>query len=177
MGRRYRASSAVSVGRRVVFGTVRAAGRRGNAAVENWFEVFSYGTGEVGAAVLRLSVRAGAEGTYGRVLATGFHKAEPPRVITVFGGGRVVGSLDNIVATNDRHSVKVGQGLPVLDRDLYHDRKGFLTLGTGNAVWVEESGLGDEDRLGIENRGLEEGTQSRVDSGLSLDGEAVNGEL
>ena len=76
MGRGYRVSSAVPVTCRVIFGTVRVARRRGNAAIENWFEVSSLGAGRVGAAVLCHRVRAGAEGTYGRIFATRFHMAK-----------------------------------------------------------------------------------------------------
>ena len=103
-GRRNRAGSAVPVTCRVVFGTVGTSCGRGNAAVEDWFEISPFGAGWVGAAVLCFSVRAGAEGAYSGVLAARFDMAKSPEVITLFGGGRRIASLDNVVATKDRNS-------------------------------------------------------------------------
>ena len=53
-------------------------------------------------------MRAGAEGAYSRVLAARFDVAKSPTVITLFGGGRWVGSLDDIIATKDRDTGEVG---------------------------------------------------------------------
>ena len=62
-------------------------------------------------------------------------------------------------------------------RDLNHDREGFLIMETGGPVWIEEAGFGDEDRLRVKNRGLEEVTQGSVSLRMSLDGQAMDGEL
>ena len=107
-GGRYRAGSALSVACRVVFGTVRASSRRGNTAIEDWFEISPLGAGWVGAAVLSFSMRARAEGAYSGVLAAGFDMAESLAVIALFGGGRGIGSLDDVVAAKDGYSVEVG---------------------------------------------------------------------
>ena len=80
---------------------------RGNAAVENRFEIASFGTCWVGAAVLCLSVRASAEGAYGRVLASQFDLAESQAVIALFRGGRRIVSRDDVIATKDRNSGEV----------------------------------------------------------------------
>ena len=105
--RRYRAGCVVPVACRVVFGTVGATCRRDNAAVEDWFEISPCGAGWVGAAVLCFSVRASAEGAYSGVLAARFDMAKSPAVITLVGGGRRIGSLDDVVATKDRNSGEV----------------------------------------------------------------------
>ena len=72
MGRGYWVGRAVLVACRVVFRRVGAACGRGNAAVEDWFEISSFGAGWVGVAVLSFSMRASAEGVYCRVLAARF---------------------------------------------------------------------------------------------------------
>ena len=107
-GGRYRAGPAVPVACRVVFGAVGAACGRGNAAVEDWFEVSSFGAGWIGAAVLSFGMGASAERAYSGVPAARFDMAESPAVIALFGGRQRIGSLDNIVATKDRDSGEVG---------------------------------------------------------------------
>ena len=91
----------------MVFGAVGASCGRGNAAVEDWLEISPFGAGWVGAAVLCFSMGASAEGAYSGVLAARFDMAKSPAVITVFGGGQRVGSLDDVVATKDRNSGEV----------------------------------------------------------------------
>ena len=108
VGRRYGPGCAVPVACRVVFGAVGASCGRGNAAVEDRFEIAFFGAGWVGAAVLCLSVRASAEGAYSRVLATRFDMAKSPAVVALFGGRRGIGSLDDVIATKDRNSGEVG---------------------------------------------------------------------
>ena len=92
----------------MVFRTVRASCGRGNRAVEDWFEISPFRAGWVRAAVLSFSVRAHAEGTYRGVLAAGFDMAESPAVIALFGGGRGIGSLNDVVAAKDGYSGAVG---------------------------------------------------------------------
>ena len=50
-------------------------------------------------------------------------------------------------------------------------------METGGPIWIEEAGFGDEDGLGVNNRGLEEGKQGSVSLRMSLDGQAMDGEL
>ena len=107
-GGRYGAGRAVPVACQVVFGAVGATRGRGNAAVKDWFEISPFGAGSIGAAVLGFGMRASAEGAYSGVLAARFDMTESPAVIALFGGGRRIGSLDNIVATKDRDSGEVG---------------------------------------------------------------------
>ena len=107
-GGRYRAGRAVPVACRVVFGAVGAMRRRGNTAVKDWFEITPLGAGWIGAAVLGCGMGASAEGAYSGVLAARFDMAESPAVIALFGEGRRIGSLDNIVATKNRDSGEVG---------------------------------------------------------------------
>ena len=107
-GGRYRASRAILVTCRVVFGAVGAACGGGHAAVKDWLQVSTFGAGWVGAAVLSFGMGAGAEGAHSGVLAVRFDMAESPAVIALLGGGRRVGSLDDIVATKDRDSGEVG---------------------------------------------------------------------
>ena len=107
-GGRYRVGRAVPVACRVVFGAVRATRGRGNTAVKDWFEVSPFGAGWIGAAMLGFGMGARAEGAYSGVLAARFNMAESPAVIALFGGGRRIGSLDNIVATKDRDCGEVG---------------------------------------------------------------------
>ena len=104
----YRAGRAVPVACRVVFGAVGAASGGGDAAVEDWFEISTPRAGWIGAAMLSFGMGASTEGAYGGVLAAGFDMAESPAVIALLGGGRRVGSLDNIVAPEDRDSGEVG---------------------------------------------------------------------
>ena len=49
---------------------------------------------------------------------------------------------------------EIGHGAPVIGRHLHHKQKSFLVPDVGILVGVEEMGLGDEDRLGIKDRGL-----------------------
>ena len=91
----------------MVFGAVGASCRRGNAAVEDRFEISPFGAGWVVAAVLCFSMGTSAEGAHSGVLAARFDMAESPAVVTLFGGGRRVGSLINVVATKDRNSGEV----------------------------------------------------------------------
>ena len=92
----------------MVFGAVGATSGGGDAAVEDWFEISPFGAGWVEAAVLCFSMGASAEGAYSGVLAARFDMAESRAFIVLFGGGRRVGSLDNIVATKDRDYGDVG---------------------------------------------------------------------
>ena len=98
----------VTVACRVVFGAVRAMCGRGNAAVKDRFEISPFGAGWIRAAVLCFGMGASAEGAFSGVLTAGFDMAESQAVIALLGAGRRVGSLDNIVATKDRHSGEVG---------------------------------------------------------------------
>ena len=107
-GGRYRAGRAVSVACQVVFRTVEASCGRGNAAVEDWFEISPFGAGWVGAVVLSFGMRASAEGAYSGVLAAGFDMAKSPAVIKLLGGGRRIGSLDDVVAAKNMYSGEVG---------------------------------------------------------------------
>ena len=50
-------------------------------------------------------------------------------------------------------------------------------METGGPIENEEAGFGGEDRLGIKNRGLEEVTQGSVSLRMSLDRQAMDGEL
>ena len=50
-------------------------------------------------------------------------------------------------------------------------------METGGPVRIEEAGFGDEDRLRVKNRGLEEVTQGGVGLRMGLDGLAMDGEL
>ena len=108
MGSTYRAGCAVPVTCQVVFGTIGAACGRGNAAVEDWFEISSFGAGWVWAAGLSFGRSASVEGAYSRVLVVRFDMAEPSGVLTLLGGGRGVGFFDDIVATEDGDSGEVG---------------------------------------------------------------------
>ena len=86
----------------MVFGADGATSGGGDTAVENWFEISTPGTGWIGAAMLCFGMGASTERAYGRVLAAGFDMTESPAVVALVGGGRGVGSLDDIVATKDR---------------------------------------------------------------------------
>ena len=92
----------------MVFGAVGATSGGGDAAVEDWFEISTPRAGWIGAVMFCFGIGASTEGVYGGVLAAGFDMAESPAVITLLGGGRGVGSLDNIAATEDRDSGGVG---------------------------------------------------------------------
>ena len=105
---RYKAGRAVLVAYRMVFGAVGATSGRGNAAVKDWFEISPLGAGWIGAAVPCFGMGASAQGVYSGVLAARFDMTESRAVIALFGGGRRIGSLDNIVATKDRDSGEVG---------------------------------------------------------------------
>ena len=105
----------------MILRAVGAARGRGHTAIENWFEVPSVGGGRVGVAVFCCSVRAGAERAYGRVLASEFEMAKRPTAVALFGVEKGVGSLNNIVATEDRNLGGVGRGLPVFGRNLHYD--------------------------------------------------------
>ena len=105
---RYRAGCAIPVTCRVVFGAVGAASGGGDAAVEDWVEISTPGAGWIGAAMLCFGMGASTEGAYGRVLAAGFDMTKSPAVVELLGGGRGVGSLDDIVATKNGDSGEVG---------------------------------------------------------------------
>ena len=92
----------------MVFRPVGATSGGGNAAIEDWFEISTPRAGWIGAAMLCFGMGASTEAAYGRVLAAGFDMAKSPAVMALLGGGRGVGSLDNIVATEDRDSGEVG---------------------------------------------------------------------
>ena len=92
----------------MVFGAVGATSGGGDADLEDWLEISTLGAGWIGTAMLCFDMGASTEGAYDRVLAAGFDMAESPAVIALLGGGRGVGSLDNIVATKDRDSGEVG---------------------------------------------------------------------
>ena len=92
-GRRWRrgdrAGGAVPLAHAVGFPTVRAAGGRGNAAVQGRFEVALLRAGGVGAAVLGFGVRTRAKGADSGVLASLFDVAKLPAVAALCerGGG------------------------------------------------------------------------------------------
>ena len=92
---------------RVVFGAVGAICGGGDAAVKDWFEISSPRAGWIGAVMLCFGMGASTEGAYGRVLAARFDMTESRAVIALLGGGRRVGSLNNVVATKDRDSGEV----------------------------------------------------------------------
>ena len=92
----------------MVLRAVGAACGGGDAAVQDWLEVSTFGAGWIGAAVLCFCMGAGTEGANSRVLAAGFDMAESPAVIALLGGGRRVGALDSVVATKDRDSGEIG---------------------------------------------------------------------
>ena len=71
--------------------------------------------------MIRFGVGAGAEGTDGGVLATGFDMAKPPTIITLLKGGQRIGSLNDEVATKDWNLGEVSQGLPVIGHHLHQD--------------------------------------------------------
>ena len=150
---------------------------RGNAAIKDWFEISPFGADWVGAAVFCFSMGASAEGAYSGVLAARFDMAESPAVIALLGGGRRVGSLDNIVATKDRDSGEVGWELPIFRRDLNHDREGILVVEAGGSVRIEEAGFGNKNKLRVKYGGLKEVTPDCVVFRVSLDGEAMDGKL
>ena len=139
----------------MILGAVGVSGRGGNTAVEYWLEISTFGESRKGATVLCLGIRAGAEGTPGGILATTFDMTKPPTVVALLGGGRRVGSFSDKVGTKDWDLGDVGQGLHVIGRYLHHDRKGCLVVEVGSPVGVEEAGRGDENGLGVEDRGLE----------------------
>ena len=120
-GGRYRAGRAIPVTCRVVFGAVGAASGGGYAAVENWLEISTFGTGRVGAPVIFFGMGASPEGTDGGVLATGVKVTKPPTIIALLGGGRRIGSLNGEVANKDRNPREVGQDLTLTGRHLHHD--------------------------------------------------------
>ena len=45
------------------------------------------------------------------------------------------------------------------------------------SIWIEDAGFGDENRLRVKNRRLKEVTQGTVCLRVSLDGQAMDGEL
>ena len=75
---------------------------------------------------------AGAEGTNGGILASGFDMTKPPTGIAPLGGGRRVGSLNDKIASEDSNLGEVGQSPPVIGRHLPQDRKSILCRGGGN---------------------------------------------
>ena len=99
--RGHRWGRAVPVSRRVIPGAVGAASRGSNAAVENWFEVPTLTAGWIGASVFCFRVSAGAESTYGRVLASGFDMAKSPTIVALLRRRGGVGTLNEIVATEN----------------------------------------------------------------------------
>ena len=50
-------------------------------------------------------------------------------------------------------------------------------MEAGGSIWVEEAGFGDKDKLRVKNGGLKEVTQGIVGLRVSLDGEAMDGNL
>ena len=74
---------AVAVARAVVFPTVIAAGRRGNAASQGGLNVALVRAGGVRAAVLRRRVRSGAKGAKCRIFGSLFEVAILPAVATL----------------------------------------------------------------------------------------------
>ena len=108
-GRRWRrgdwVGGAVSVVRTVGFPTVRAAGGRGNAAVQGGFEVALLQAGGVGAAVLGFGVGTRAKGADSGVLASLFDMAKLPAVAALCERGGRVGAFDNTI-----FAVEQGEG-------------------------------------------------------------------
>ena len=70
--------------------------------------IAAFEAGWVWAKVLCLSVWASAEGAYSRVLAARFDMAKSPAVVARFGGKGRIASLDDVIATKDKHSGEVG---------------------------------------------------------------------
>ena len=87
----------VPVARAMGFPTVRAAGRRVNAAVQGGFEVAVLRAGGVGTAVLRLRVGTGAKGADSRICAFLFDVAKLPAVTALCERGRRVGAFENTI--------------------------------------------------------------------------------
>ena len=56
---------------------------------------------------LSFRMRAGTEGADSGVLASRFDMAESPAVVTQFGGGRRVGSIDDVVVAKGMNSEEV----------------------------------------------------------------------
>ena len=131
----------------MVIGAVGAALRGRNTTVENWFEVPTFGTGRVGAPVFCFGVRASTEGTYYRVLASGFNMAKPPTIVALLGGRGGVGSFDDIAAAEDRNFGDIGEELPFLGRHLHHDEEDLRAVEERVPVGVKEAGLGNQDGL------------------------------
>ena len=177
MGRVHGATSAVPVSCLIGFGAVGTMHRISNATVENHLEVSSLEAGRVRVTVISLRVRAGAAGAWGRLLATRVDVAEPPTIVTLFEVGRRVGSLNDIIATKDGDSGEPSQELLLFGQDLHHHRAGYLIVEARGAVGVEKVGLGDEDGMEIQNRGLEEVRQGSILLVVSLDSETMNGKL
>ena len=125
---RYGSGRAVPISCQVVLGAIGAAHVEGNTTVANWFEVPTHRAGQIGALVFCFRLRASAKGTSGRVLALGLNMAKPPTIVALLRGRGRVGSLDNIVAVEDRNFGEVGQEFPFFGRHLYHDREGLLVV-------------------------------------------------
>ena len=102
------------------FPTVRAASRRGNAAVQGQFEVALLRAGGVGATVLRLRVGTGAKGADSRILASLFDMAKLPAVAALCGGGGRVDAFDNTVFAIKQGEGGVSHPPTVLSGHLHH---------------------------------------------------------
>ena len=50
-------------------------------------------------------------------------------------------------------------------------------METEGSIWIEEAGFGDKDRLRVKNGGLKEVRQGSISLRVSLDGQAMDGEL
>ena len=161
----------------MVFGAVGTACGGGDAAVKDWLEISTLGAGWIGVAILCFGMGASTEGAYGSVLAARFNMSKSPAVVALLGGGRGVGSLDDMVATKDGDSGEVGEEFSVFRMDLNHDREGFLVVETGGSIWVQEAGFGDKERLRVKNGGLKEVIQGSVGLRVSLDRQAIDGKL
>ena len=165
----YRSGNAVSISGRVILEAIGTARGRGNTAVEEWFEIPTLRAAGVRAAVFCFGVRAGAEGPYSGVLASGFDMAKPATIVALLGGGGRVGSLTGLAATEDRNFRDLSQKIPIFRRHLYEHSEGLFVVVVRAAVRVEEAGIGYEERPGIDDRGLEEITQVCIVVGIGLD--------
>ena len=102
------------------FPAVRAAGRRGNAAVQGGFKVALVRAGGVGAAVLGLEVRTRAKGADSRVLASLFDMAKLPAVAALCERGGSVGAFDHTIFAVEQGKGGVSHLPAMFSGDLHH---------------------------------------------------------
>ena len=176
-GRGDRAGGAVSVAHAVGFPTVRAAGRRGNAAVQGGFEGALFQAGGVGAAVLRLRVRTGAKGTDSQILASLFDVAKLPAVAALCERGGRVGAFDSTIFAVEQGEGGVSHPPTMLSSNLHHHWAGTLTDRARLAVGVEVAGSFNNEAFGVVDGSGEGGGKEGIVLWHGVEGKAVNGEL